>query len=327
MGAGASDRTGQTTGRAIWRIGTRGSPLALAQAEEVKARLIAAHGLPAQAVEIEVIATKGDQIQDRALSEVGGKGLFTKEIDRALLAGEVDFGVHSMKDVATTPPDGVAFPAILPREDVRDAFFARDAEALAALPEGATVGTASLRRQAQTRWRRPDLQVVLLRGNVQTRMRRLAEGEIDATFLALAGLNRLGLADRARSVTPVEEMLPAAAQGAVGVAARSNDFAAIDALAPLNCPSTTLRIAAERAFLGRLDGSCRTPIAALAVVRGDRLEFRGEILRPDGSERHADGASSALDLGEAMAMGAEVAETLRGRAGDGFWDAIQRAAL
>lgn len=312
----------------VWRIGTRGSPLALAQAEETKARLQTAHDLGPERLEIVTLSTKGDQIQDRPLSEVGGKGLFTKEIDAALADDRVDVAVHSMKDVATTPPDWVAFAAILPREDVRDAFFARgEARLLSDLPEGATVGTASLRRQAQVRWRRPDLSTALLRGNVQTRMRRLEEGAIDATYLALAGLRRLGLAEMARSVSSEDEMLPAAAQGAIGVACRADDEAAKALLAPLNCEGSALRIAAERSFLGRLDGSCRTPIAALAEMTPEGMRLRGEILRPDGSERYATELRCAADPAAARDAGVAAAEAVLGDAGPGFWDAIREAAL
>ncbi len=311
----------------IFRIGTRASPLAMAQAHETRDRLMRAHGLPEARFAIVELSTQGDRIQDRPLSEVGGKGLFTKEIDAALYEDRIDVAVHSMKDVATSPPDFVAFPAILPREDVRDAFFAAAADAVDALPEGATVGTASLRRQAQVRWRRPDLKTTLLRGNVQTRMRRLEEGAIDATFLALAGLRRLGLADRARSVTPETEMLPAAAQGAIGVATRADDAEAVALVQPLNCAESALRIAAERAFLGRLDGSCRTPIAALATLEDGGLRFRGEILKPDGSERHATETRCAADLGAARETGVAAAETVLEAAGADFWEAVRRAAL
>ena len=248
----------------IWRIGTRASPLARAQAGETRRRLIEAHQLPPAALEITVLSTQGDRIQDRALSESGGKGLFTKELDTALLEGRIDLAVHSMKDVATHLPDGVALYAFLPREDVRDGFISLGANDVFDLPVGATIGSASLRRRAQVKRLRADLRVVLLRGNVQTRLKRIEEGAIDATFLALAGLNRLGLTAHAKRAVEPEQMLPAAGQGAIGVAARSDDDQAASLLAPLNCLQTEVRVTAERAFLARLDGSCRTPIAALA---------------------------------------------------------------
>jgi hydroxymethylbilane synthase len=272
------------------RIGTRGSPLALAQAREVEARLRAAHsaaqGAARLEVEIRTIKTTGDRIQDRPLAEAGGKGLFTKEIEEALLAGEVDLAVHSMKDMPTELPAGLTLAAFLPREDVRDALISAKAQSLAGLPAGAVVATASLRRQAQVRHLRPDLTVVPMRGNVETRLRKLADGAADATLLALAGLNRLGLANRAAGPVPVEEMLPAVAQGAIGVEIRSDDTRMAELLAPLNHEPTALAVTAERAFLAKLEGSCRMPIAALGELStgpaGARFVFRGMILSPDG---------------------------------------------
>lgn len=286
------------------RIGTRGSPLALAQARDVAARLVAADP-SAPEPEIVPITTQGDVILDRPLSEVGGKGLFTKEVDAALLAGAVDVAVHSMKDAATTLPDGVALGAVLPREDVRDAFLCPSAESLDALPEGALVGTASLRRQAQIRWRRPDLRVKIFRGNVQTRLKKLESGDADATMLALAGLNRLGMAHLAQSVMTEDVMLPACAQGAVGVTARDGDAAALERLAALDCAETRWRITAERAFLKVLDGSCRTPIAGL-LRRGEDggAWFQGEILMPDGSARWAEERRGPAGDAEALAVDA-----------------------
>lgn len=308
----------------IFRIGTRGSPLALAQARETAARLAAAHGLqPEQAAarfRIEVIETRGDQVQDRALSALGGKGLFTREIDEAQVSGRVDLAVHSMKDVPTMLAEGLAIAAILPREDVRDAFISAKAATIDDLPEGALVGTASLRRQAQLLWRRPDLRVAIFRGNVQTRLRKLEEGQADATFLALAGLNRLGMADVARSVIDLDEMLPAVAQGAVGVSIRDGDAEAAALLAPLNCAETALRVAAERAYLKRLDGNCRTPLAGLAELEpGGALRFRGEILKPDGSERFAaERTAPAPDAAAAEAIGDGIAQALLETAGPDF---------
>jgi hydroxymethylbilane synthase len=264
------------------RIGTRGSPLALAQANEVRARLAAAHGPAAPASELRAIQTAGDRIQDRPLAEAGGKGLFTKEIEERLLAGEIDLAVHSMKDVATVLPPGLAIVCLLPREDVRDAFVSPSAASLTALPPGARVGTSSLRRRAQVQRMRPDLKVVPMRGNVETRLRKLAAGEADATLLAVAGLKRLGLASHIAAAVPVDQILPAIAQGAIGIEVRADDAAVAHWLAPLNHQPTALCIAAERAFLAKLDGSCRTPIAGLAELENGRLHFRGMLLTPDG---------------------------------------------
>src|ERR671922_1716941 len=265
------------------RIGTRGSPLALAQAHEVRQRLQIAHGLANSDLEIRTIRTSGDRIQDRPLSEVGGKGLFTKEIEEGLLSGGIDLAVHSTKDMQTVLPSGLTISAVLPREDVRDAFISIKYVSLADLPPAATVGTSSLRRQAQVRRLRPDLQTIEFRGNVETRLKKLQDGAVDATLLAAAGLNRLGKADRITAYLPVEDMLPAVGQGAIAVEVRSDDAATRMLLAPLNDEATALCIAAERAFLAQLDGSCRTPIARLAEPRGGLLHFRGMILSPDGA--------------------------------------------
>ncbi|MFQ6017626.1 MAG: hydroxymethylbilane synthase, partial [Kiloniellaceae bacterium] len=255
----------------LLRLGTRGSPLALAQTREVRARLAAASPelVPQGAVEIVVIKTTGDKVQNRPLAEIGGKGLFTKEIEEALLDGRVDAAVHSMKDLPTWLPEGLAVSAILPREDPRDAFFSPHGSSLAALPAGAVVGTASLRRQAQVLLARPDLTVTPLRGNVETRLRKLDEGQVDATLLAVAGLRRLGLGDRIAAVLPPEVMLPAVAQGAIGVEIRSDDERTRGLLDALNDRGSQRRVAAERACLAALEGSCRTPIAALAELDGD----------------------------------------------------------
>ncbi|MEM7508813.1 MAG: hydroxymethylbilane synthase [Pseudomonadota bacterium] len=301
------------------KIGTRGSPLALAQAHETRARLMAAHGLPELAFEIVVIKTTGDQVQDRALSEIGGKGLFTKEIEEALLDSGIDLAVHSMKDMPTVLPDGLEIVTLLEREDVRDAFVSHDFAGIDALPTGTVVGTSSLRRRAQLLHKRPDLQVVEFRGNVQTRLRKLEEGVAAATFLACAGLRRLGLEKIIRAEIEAEEMLPAVAQGAIGIETRADDTATRDLLAPIHHEETATRLAAERAFLKALDGSCRTPIGGLAELSGDRLRFRGEIVRPDGSECLAtsrDGAAS-----DAEAMGLDAADELRAKAGAGFFEA------
>jgi hydroxymethylbilane synthase len=307
----------------ILTIGTRGSPLALAQTHETRDRLAAAWSALAEdgAVAIEIIKTTGDLIQDRPLAEIGGKGLFTKELDDSMLAGRIQLAVHSMKDVPTVLPDGIVLPCILPREDVRDAFISPKAKGLADLPQGAVVGTASLRRGAQILHKRPDLQVVNFRGNVQTRLRKLEEGVVDATLLAMAGLRRLGLAQHVTSALSEDEMLPAVAQGAIGITCRADDQASLDYLAALNCPDSFVRVAAERAFLARLDGSCRTPIAALAELDGERLSFRGLIVSPDGKAIHATARSGSR--AEAEAMGKDAAEELIKVAGPGFFDSIK----
>lgn len=300
------------------RIGTRGSPLALAQAHETRDRLMAAHGLPADVFEIVVIKVTGDQVQDKALREIGGKGLFTREIEEALLSGGIDIAVHSMKDMPTVQPPGLMLDCFLPREDVRDAFVSPVAAGLADLPQGAVVGSSSLRRRAQLKLRRPDLQVVEFRGNVQTRMRKLDEGVAAATFLAMAGLNRLGMASVARSAIDPDEMLPAVAQGAIGVERRSDDGRVAGMLTAIADGATAIRLAAERAFLEKLDGSCQTPIAGLALIEGDEIWLRGEILRPDGSESIADQArgpvQDAAEIGRALAAG------LLARAPAGFFE-------
>ena len=283
------------------RIGTRGSPLALAQAHEVQARLAKAHGLPLTAISITVIKTTGDQILDRPLAEIGGKGLFTKEIEDALLANEIDVAVHSMKDMQTALPDGLSIGAVLPREDVRDAFISLKYTNIEALPLGTTVGTSSLRRQAQLLNVRPDLKIIGFRGNVQTRLKKLQEGVADATFLAVAGLKRLGLEDRITSPIPITQMLPAVAQGAIGLEIRAGDERAADMIAPLNHEETALAVTAERAFLARLEGSCRTPIAGHAHLDGGKLMFSGQVLSPDGRKDYSVSRNGsperALDIG------------------------------
>ena len=300
------------------RIGTRGSPLALAQAEEVKSRLLTAHpDLTADAVVIVVIATTGDRIQNKPLKEFGGKGLFTKEIEEALLAGEIDLAVHSMKDVPTELPIGLGIVCLLPREDPRDGFLSPIADSLATLPRGAIVGSSSLRRVAQVRHARPDLRVVDFRGNVNTRMRKLSEGVAQATFLACAGLNRLGLAERITAPVPVEVMLPAVAQAVIGIEIRLDDSVTAEYLAPLHHLETAHCVAAERALLAALDGSCRTPIAALAELQGGGLTLRAQILRVDGSE--ALETSRAGPVGDAAAMGRDAGAELLGRAGPDFF--------
>lgn len=288
----------------ILRIGTRGSPLALAQANDVKRRILAAHGWPDEAVAITVIRTSGDRIQDRPLSEVGGKGLFTKEIEEALIAREIDLAVHSMKDLETKLPAGLMLAAVLPREDVRDAFISLRFPSLAALPQGAVLGTSSLRRRAAVLRLRPDLRVVEFRGNVQTRLGKLEAGVADATLLAVAGLNRLGEAHRITDPISETEILPAVAQGAVGIEIRDDDSRTGTAVGPLNDPVTALCVRAERAFLARLDGSCRTPIAALARLEGERIQFRGELLAVDGSAAWQAGRTGTAAEAENLARDA-----------------------
>lgn len=301
------------------RIGTRGSPLALAQASEVAARLAAADPSLAEAgaVETVVIRTTGDVVRDRPLAEIGGKGLFTRELDEALLERRIDVAVHSMKDVPTWLPEGLSIPCLLPREDPRDALFGKGARHIAELPPGAVVGTAALRRQAQILAQRPDLRIVPLRGNVGTRLRKLAAGEVDATLLAVAGLRRLGEGDRITAILEIDEMLPAVAQGAIGIACRLGDEAIETALAALHCAETGLRVTAERALLAALDGSCRTPIAALARLEdGDGMSLEALVALPDGSELHRIRRSGGA--AQAAALGDDAGRALKSRVGPGF---------
>ena len=300
------------------KIGTRGSVLAIAQAHETRDRLMAAHGLPAEAFEIVVIRTTGDRITDRPLKEIGGKGLFTREIEEAMTAGAIDIAVHSTKDMPTLQPGGLVIDCFLPREDVRDAFVSPVAASIGDLPQGAVVGTSSLRRRAQLLHRRPDLQVVEFRGNVQTRLRKLDEGVAQATFLAMAGLNRMQMAHLARGAVPPEDMLPAVGQGAICVERRTDDTRTGALLAAIHDEATGHRMRAERAFLARLDGSCETPIAALAEILDNRLRLRGEILRPDGRAAHAGERTGAI--ADAEAIGRDLADALLARAEPGFFD-------
>jgi hydroxymethylbilane synthase len=269
------------TASVLFTLGTRGSPLALAQANEARRLLAEAHGWEVERIALQVIRTSGDSIQDQPLAEAGGKGLFTKEIDAALLAGVIDAAVHSAKDL----PEGLAMAACLEREDVRDALISAFADTVEGLPHGATFGAASLRRQAQALRLRPDLKSTLLRGNVETRLKKAEAGEIGATLLALAGLKRLGLAERACAVLDLDAFLPAPGQGAIAITARGADAPALRALEPISDAETSAEITAERAFLAELEGSCRTPIAGLARLEAGRLRLRGEVLRADGSER------------------------------------------
>ena len=303
------------------KIGTRGSPLAVAQAHETRARLMAAHDLPEAAFEIVVIKTTGDDRTlidaDRPLKEIGNKGLFTKEIEEAMVAGAIDIAVHSMKDMPTEQPDGLMLDCYLPREDTRDAFVSRHVKTIADLAPGQVVGTSSLRRRAQLLNRRPDLKVVEFRGNVQTRLKKLDDGVADCTFLAMAGLRRLGMTDVASSAIAPEDMLPAIAQGAIGIERRTADTRVAALLEPLNDLPTTQRLSAERAFLAALDGSCETPIAGLAVIEGTDIWLRGEILRPDGSEALQE--EGRAPLAEAAELGRKLAARLRARAPGDFF--------
>jgi hydroxymethylbilane synthase len=300
------------------RIGTRGSPLALAQANETGRRLMEMHGFDAEAVEVVVIKTSGDRIQDKPLREVGGKGLFTKEIEEALIAGQIDIAVHSMKDMPVDQPEGLVLDCYLPREDTRDAFLSPVATKLQDLPAGSKVGTSSLRRRAQILYKRPDLEVVEFRGNVQTRLKKLDDGVADCTFLAMAGLNRLGMEHVANGPVAHAEMLPAVAQGAIGIERREADPAVKDLLSPIHDFPTGYRLDAERAFLRALDGSCQMPIAGLAELGDRQIRLRGEILRPDGSECLHHEMSGPVD--DAAAIGAELARVLLEDAGPYFFD-------
>jgi hydroxymethylbilane synthase len=306
------------TDTTILRIGSRGSALALVQAREVQSRLAKACGLPTERIEIKVIRTTGDMIQDRPLAEAGGKGLFTKEIEEALLAGAIDLAVHSSKDMPTVLPAGLILSAFLPREDARDAFISRKAKSLRELPQGGVVGTASLRRQASVKRLRPDLAVVPLRGNVETRLRKIEAGDADATVLAVAGLKRLGLMAAATMVLDIDEFLPAVGQGAIGIETRVDDARTRALTATVNDADTATALAAERAFLAVLDGSCRTPIAGYARVRDGQVHFRGMIAKTDGSE--------ALDVlregpaADAVALGADAGRELKDRASPDFFE-------
>jgi hydroxymethylbilane synthase len=300
------------------KIGTRGSPLALAQAHETRARLMQAFDLPQEAFSIIVIKVTGDAIQDRPLKEIGGKGLFTREIEEDLLSEKIDIAVHSMKDMPTLQPDGLLLDTYLPREDVRDAFVSDTLTRIKDLGTGAVVGTSSLRRRAQLLNRRPDLTVVEFRGNVQTRLKKLAEGVAECTFLATAGLNRLHMDSVPATPIDPDEMLPAVAQGAIGIERRAADQRTADLLSAIHDVDTGHRLAAERSFLLTLDGSCETPIAGLAELHEGRLRLRGEVLRPDGSD--AISGERVGPIEDAASMGHDLARDLLDRAGPGFFD-------
>lgn len=300
------------------KIGTRGSPLALAQAHETRARLMQAHGLPEQAFEIVPISTSGDRIQDRPLSEAGGKGLFTKEIEEALLDRRIDIAVHSSKDMPTVLPNGLELSVFLPREDARDAFIGKTAKRIADLPHGATIGSSSLRRQALLRRMRPDLNVVMFRGNVQTRLRKLDEGVAEGTILAYAGLKRLGLESVITDLMPLDVFPPAPGQGAIGIESRIGDGVVENMLAAIHDMPTGQALACERAFLAALDGSCRTPIAGHATVSDENLSFAGLIISLDGTESHEVRLNGPAR--DAANIGAEAARAVRAKAGAKFFD-------
>lgn len=301
-----------------YRIGTRGSPLALAQAYETRDRLMAAHDLPESAFEIVVLSTKGDRITDRPLAEIGGKGLFTEELEEQLTDGRLDLAVHSSKDMPTALPEGLGIVAYLEREDPRDAFISGVGGALEELPQNAVVGSSSLRRQALIRRLRPDISVITFRGLVDTRLRKLADGEVHATMLAYAGLKRLGKAEVATHLMDPESFPPAPGQGAICIEARVGDERILDLLAPIDHGETHSALNCERAFLGALDGSCRTPIAGHATLSDGRVSFYGMILTPDGATFHeirAEGAEA-----DAAALGADAGAEVRGRAGAKFFE-------
>ena len=291
------------------RIGTRGSPLALAQAHETRERLMGAHGYAADQIEIVVITTTGDRVRDRPLAEIGGKGLFTKEIEEALFAGNIDLAVHSMKDIPALVPSGLAFAAVLPREDARDAFLSFAAGSLQELPRAAKLGSSSVRRTAQALRLRPDLLPVQFRGNVDTRLRKLKEGVAAATFLAVAGLNRLKLTQHITRIVPMDEMLPAVAQGAIGIEIRDDDHVTRGFVEAINHRESYIAVSSERAFLATLEGSCQTPLAAHAMLQGGGLNLRTEALTLDGQEvfRH----EIAGSVEDAVAMGHEAGERIK----------------
>jgi hydroxymethylbilane synthase len=301
----------------VLRIGTRASPLALAQAHEARDRLMRAHGLPDAAFEIVPLTTTGDEIRDRPLAEAGGKGLFTKELEEALLDGRIDIAVHSSKDMPTILPAGLEISCYFEREDVRDCLIGRTSQRLDELAPGAVVGTASLRRQALLRSYRPDLRVVTFRGNVQTRLRKLGEGLADATLLAHAGLRRLGMTSVITELLDVDRFPPAPGQGAICIEQRSDDARVREMLAPADHRATRLALECERAFLAALDGSCRTPIAGLARIEGDTLRFSGMILTPDGTRSHR--IAKTGEAGIAAEIGRLAGQEIRAAAGADFF--------
>ena len=298
------------------KIGTRGSPLALAQAYETKERLMKLHDLGDDAFEICVINTMGDKIQDRALSEIGGKGLFTKEIEEGLLSGQIDIAVHSMKDMPTELPKNLEISVFLEREDPRDSFISDDYSTIEDLPSGSVVGTSSLRRKAQLLAFRSDLKVIEFRGNVQTRLRKLKEKVADATFLACAGLNRLLMQDLIKPV-PIKQMLPAVAQGVIGIENKIGNKTIVDFIEPLNHKKTAIQMTVERSFLAVLDGSCRTPIGGHAIIKEEEIFFHGEILKSDGSIVHKDVWSGPIS--DSKVIGETAGQILKEKGGKSFF--------
>ena len=299
------------------KIGTRGSMLALAQAHEVRDLMVAANGLSSSDIEIVVISTAGDRIQNKPLSEVGGKGLFSKEIEQAIIDGRIDLGVHSSKDMATTLPDGLELSVFLPREDVRDAFLSPKATTLQDLPQGAVVGSSSMRRKALINRLRPDIKVVMFRGNLQTRLKKLAAGEVDATLLAYAGLRRLGIENEVTSLLEVNDFPPAPGQGAICIETRIGDARIKDLVMPLNDADTEATLTLERAYLKALDGSCRTPIAGIATVDGEKISFSGMVLSDDGQEIHEKSCQGPVS--DAAILGKNTGEEIRAMAGPDFF--------
>jgi len=323
MAPSLTDGNKGETVRAKLRIGTRGSPLALAQANETWRRLIAAHPELAEpgAIAIHIIKTTGDKVQDRPLSEIGGKGLFTKEIEEALIAGAIDLAVHSMKDVPTHLPDGLEIACLLEREDARDVLIATSGTSIATLPRHAVVGSASLRRAAQVKALRPDVTIVPLRGNVETRIAKVQRGDAVATLLALAGLRRLGKESAASAILSTEEILPAVAQGAIGIETRRGDDRVNRYLSAIHHVVTGERVASERACLTVLEGSCRTPIAAYSEVAysektGNELHLRALIALPDGSVIHR--REARAPTADAADLGTEIGRRLKEMAGPDF---------
>lgn len=307
------------------KLGTRGSPLATTQSRHVAQMLAAALGQSAYDFALESFVTSGDRLKDQRLQDAGGKGLFTKELDEALLDGRIDFAVHSMKDLPTKLPDGIVLAAVPEREDPRDVFISHKAKKLNYLPKGAVVGTASLRRQAQALYLRPDLNVVVLRGSVQTRLQKLEDGSIDATFLALAGLKRLGLESHATALIDIEDMPPAPGQGALAITCRQSDEEMRGMLAKISDAPCEIQVAAERGFLEALDGSCRTPIGALATITGTTLSFRGEILSPDGTLRWRREENVRLGTAaDAAALGHRLGASIRADAGEDFIQNLEK---
>ena len=294
----------------LFKLGTRGSPLAMAQAHMTRDALVAAHGWTSDQVAIVPIRTTGDRVQDRALAEIGGKALWTKELDRALLDGEIDAAVHSMKDVETIRPTRIAIAAMLPRADVRDRILG--VATLAELPQGGVVGTSSPRRAAQVLRHRPDARIVLFRGNIDTRLAKLAAGEVDATLLASAGLLRLGRDDVGTPI-PLDVMLPAPSQGAVGIEVRADDSRARDLVGAISHADSRAALAAERALLEALGADCHSPVAALATIDGSRLTLRAELYAQDGSAHVAGSAEGSV--GD-IALAPALAQDLLARAPD-----------